>query len=250
MNTYLIAEMAWKEIEAAIAGGKDTVIVPITATEQHGPHLPLNTDEIIGEAVSVAIAAELGNALVAPAIRPGCSDHHLAFAGSLSISPALLENLIFSYCDNLKRYGFRTMVLLPSHGGNFDCVAKTAAALQEKLATEGVNVLALTNRDWYVHSFAEPLYAHGFSFDQVGVHAGAGETSLMMALRPDLVREECFVSGFVGEIDIPKLIAGGVKAVSENGVLGDPMGSTAEMGRGILDYIVKKYAAQIREAII
>jgi creatinine amidohydrolase len=250
MNTYLIAEMTWKEIEAAIAGGKDTIIVPVAAIEQHGPHLPLNTDEIIGEALSVAIAAELGNALVAPTIRPGCSDHHLAFAGSLSVSQALLEKIIRAYCDNLKRYGFKHIVLLPSHGGNFDCVASTGASLSEKYRGEGVNVLALTDRDWYVHSFAEPLYAHGFSFDQVGVHAGAGETSLMMALRPDLVREEYFAAGFVGEIDIPKLIVGGVKAVSENGVLGDPMGSTAEMGRKILDYIVKKYAAQIREAII
>lgn len=249
MNTYCIEDMTWKDIEVAIADGKDTIIVPVAAVEQHGPHLPLNTDAIIGEALSVGVAAELGNALVAPTIRPGCSDHHLAFAGSISVPQALLESIIRSYCDNLKNSGFKNIILLPSHGGNFDCVERAGSMLKAEYYAEGVNVIALIDRAGYINAFAEPLYAYGFSFDQVGVHAGAGETALVLALRSDLVREERFEPGFVGEIDIPKLIAGGVKAVSENGVLGNPLRSTAEMGQEILNYMVTKYVALIRQAI-
>ncbi|MEN6567407.1 MAG: creatininase family protein [Veillonellales bacterium] len=161
---------------------------------------------LIGEALSVGVAAELGSALVASTIRPGCSNHHLSFAGSLSISQKLLEGIIEAYCDNLKNYGFRNIVLLPSHGGNFDCVASIGEKLKTAYKAEGVNVIALADRDGYINAFAEPLYSCRFSFDQVGVHAGAGETALVMALRPELVRGDKFDEGFVGKIDIAKLL--------------------------------------------
>ena len=246
MKTYLIEEMTWPDIEAAIGEGTDTIIIPIASVEQHGLHLPLITDTLIGEAISVGLAVELGNALVAPVIRPGCSDHHLTFAGSLSFSDKLLGDIIESYCFNLKRYGFRNLVLLPCHGGNFDCVARVAARLKIEFDAKGVNVIALTDRDGFLHAFSDPLSSYGFNFDQVGIHAGLGETSMMMALRPDLVREDRFQAGFVGEIDVSSLLKGGVRAVSENGILGDPRGSTAEMGRKILNHMVTTYADLVR----
>lgn len=249
MKTYLMEEMTWPEVEEAIIGGKHTVIIPIAAIEQHGPHLPLNTDVLIGNALSVGVAAALQDALVASAICPGCSEHHLAFAGSLSIPESLLEKIITAYCDNLKNYGFKNIVLLPSHGGNFDAVTRAGKRLKAEYEEKGVNVIALTDRMGYINAFAEPLYPYGFSFDQVGVHAGAGETTIVMALRPDFVREERFEAGFVGKIDIPKLLQEGVKGVSSNGVLGDPRGTNAEMGQKTLNYMVEKYAKLIREQI-
>lgn len=247
MQIYRIEEMTWPDIEAAITGGRNTLIIPIASIEQHGPHLPLITDTLLGEALGERVAAELGDALVAPVIRPGCSDHHLAFAGSLSISEKLLTDMVEAYCTCFSRYGFKHIVLMPTHGGNFSPIAKVGNSLKAEYNEKGINIITLANLEDLIASIAEPLYSYGYSFEQVGGHAGAGETALVMALRPDLVHENRFQEGFVGKLNIPKLLKGSLKEITEIGVLGDPRGSTAEMGHKILASVVMKYTGLIRE---
>src|SRR5689334_17523468 len=100
-----LERMTWPEIGEAIANGNTTAIIVAGSSEQHGPHLPEGTDSMIGEGLAVRLAHKLGNALVAPVIRPGCSDHHLAFPGTVSISEDLLIKTIDAYVDSLRKHG-------------------------------------------------------------------------------------------------------------------------------------------------
>jgi creatinine amidohydrolase len=90
--------MTWLEVKQALEQGYRCIIFALGSIEQHGPHLPLVTDTLIGDALAVRVAEKLGRALVAPTIRPGCSEHHMSFAGSLSISNELLAALTRAYC--------------------------------------------------------------------------------------------------------------------------------------------------------
>ena len=107
LKTVLLEEMTSPQIRAAIDAGYDTAIVCAGAIEQHGRHLPIGMDAMDGKLFAVRIAEELGNALAAPVIRPGCSDHHMAFAGTISISVSLLQDLCRAYCRCLSHHGFK-----------------------------------------------------------------------------------------------------------------------------------------------
>ena len=78
-------EMTWREIQQALRDGTDTVILVAASVEQHGPHLPTGTDTMIGYALAAAVAAKMGNALVAPVIRPALSGHHMDFPGTITL---------------------------------------------------------------------------------------------------------------------------------------------------------------------
>src|SRR5215472_13425183 len=110
-----LERMTWQEIGDAIVDGKTTAIIVAGSSEQHGPHLPEGTDAMIGEGLAVRLAWKLSNALVAPVIRPGCSDHHLAFPGTVSISAETLIQTIDSYIDSLRLHGFRRFFIFSSH---------------------------------------------------------------------------------------------------------------------------------------
>src|SRR5262252_6114671 len=123
MEELFIERLSWPEVEAALAGGRRRAIVCAASTEQHGPHLPEATDALLGAAYAEGLARRLGNALVAPIIRPACSEHHMAFAGSLTIAPRLLMDILDSYLDSLRRHGLERFVVMSSHGGNFPVLA-------------------------------------------------------------------------------------------------------------------------------
>src|SRR5262249_37459418 len=105
----------------------DVLVIALGATEQHGPHLPLGTDALIGDHLARLVADRL-DAFVGPTIRIGFSDHHLEFAGTLSISEQTFSGIITDVVTSAARSGFRRLVLLPTHGGNF---GPLAAALDQ-----------------------------------------------------------------------------------------------------------------------
>jgi creatinine amidohydrolase len=82
-----LAEITWPEVETALDEGRRTAVVTVGSIEQHGPHLPLSTDTLYGDELAARIATRLGDALAAPAIRPGCSGHHMAFPGRSRCRP-------------------------------------------------------------------------------------------------------------------------------------------------------------------
>lgn len=233
-----LERLTWQDIGAAIAGGKTTAILVAASSEQHGPHLPEGTDAMIGEGLAVRLAWRLGNALVAPVIRPGCSDHHLAFPGSISISPDVLLATIDSYLASLRPHGFRQFFVFSSHGGNFPVLAR----MVERGLPADVTIVSDLNA--FAGAMLEPLKAFGRESKTIP-HADASETGEMFVMHPDLVHMDRAETGFTGVVDVEKLLKEGLIGVSPNGVLGDPVGATAEMGQAVISSLLDYLASQV-----
>ncbi len=187
--------------------------VPLGATEQHGPHLPLGTDTVIAAALCERLAEEVDDLLVAPAVPYGSSGEHASFPGTLSIGQNALELLVIELVRSADH--FAGVVLVNGHGGNQEPLRRATRLLR----SEGRHVL-----EW------SP------SGPEDDSHAGATETSAMLRLRPDHVAVTHAEPGNTTPLTelIEPLRTGGVRAVSSNGVLGDPIPATATQGRRIL----------------
>jgi creatinine amidohydrolase len=244
MKTIRMEEMNWPDIRAAREDGFTTVVVAVGSTEQHGPHLPTMTDTRIGDAVANAVALKMGHALQARTIPFGCSEHHLAFGGTISMKPDTLRLIIRDYADSLVRDGFKKIIFLPSHGGNFVPVGQ---AIEEARRTHpGIDITGYTD----LHGFMNVLYAASAEFgigeDESGAHAGENETSFMMALEGGLIAGERMAPGYLGPLgdkELSIIFDKGMPAVTHNGVIGDPRRASAEKGRRYLerlaDFLVK-----------
>jgi mycofactocin system creatininase family protein len=205
------------------------VLVPIGSIEQHGPHLPLDTDTAIATAV-VQRAADLledRNIVVAPPISYGASGEHQGFAGTASIGSRVLHEVVVELTRSLQTWCAQ-VVFVNAHGGN---VAAITGAVSQ-LVNEGHQV------SWV------PC-----ATEQVDAHAGFTETSLMLFLQPWAVRLDLAEAGNtlpLSEI-LRELRAGGVAAVSPNGVLGDPAGASADEGGRILRQMTSEVAMAVRD---
>lgn len=202
----------WAEVGEQAARGA-VLLLPIGSTEQHGPHLPVTTDTDI----AVAIAHEAGRRgdriLVAPALPYGSSGEHRGFPGTLSIGAEATE-LVLLELGRSARLDFVLTVLVSAHGGNAGPLRRAVARLQH----EGHPVVS---------------WSPGWPGD---LHAGRTETSLMLAIAPDRVHLDRAEPGDRRPADAiwTVLRTEGVRAVSANGVLGDPAGASADEGRELL----------------
>ena len=220
-----LADLSWPQAERVRAG---VLVVPVGATEQHGPHLPLSTDTDIAVALAERLAHALGaGAVVAPALAYGSSGEHAGFAGTLSIGREAVEHMLVELGRSASE-SFARVILVSAHGGNAEPVARAV----ERLCAEGREVIALSP---------------GFGGD---AHAGRTETSVMLALCPERVRLAAAEAGTTAPLaDLwPALRERGVRAVSANGVLGDPTGASAEEGRRLLETAIAELAAAMRGA--
>ena len=210
-----LAGATWPEAERDMTGA--VLAVPVGSTEQHGPHLPLSTDTDIAVALVERLAARRHDVVAAPAVAYGSSGEHAGFAGTLSIGREATELLLVELGRSASAT-FAAVVLVSAHGGNRVPVERA----ERRLRAEGRRVLAVFPR-W-----------------PGDAHAGRVETSLMLALHPDRVRRDLAEAGATAPIDelMPRLVAGGVRPVSANGVLGDPAGADAAEGRRLLDRAV------------
>jgi mycofactocin precursor peptide peptidase len=214
-----LADETWPEVEAGAAG---TLLVPLGATEQHGPHLPLGTDTAIAVALAEAAAERMADAVVAPALPYGSSGEHQDFAGTLSIGATATELVLIELARSATET-FPRVLFVNAHGGN---AAPLAAALA-RLRDEGRDVRAWSPR-W-----------------DGDAHAGRIETSLMLALggaQPDLA--EAGNAAPLAQL-IDGLRRDGVRALAPNGVLGDPGGASAVEGRELLAAAVDDLCAAI-----
>jgi creatinine amidohydrolase len=228
MGGIELDRLTWPEVQAELAAGRTTVVVAFGATEQHGPHLPLATDALIGDHLARLVADEL-DAFLAPTVRIGCSEHHLEFPGTISVSESTFSAIVADTVRSLARGGFRRAVLLPTHGGNF---GPLGAALQKLDPAPEIEIKAMTDVNALLAIALLGAERHGVPLGEGGLHAGEWETSMLMAIHPELVHPERGEPGYTGDPQeaVQKLFSAGVHAVSTNGVIGDPARSSAEHG--------------------
>ncbi len=248
LPTELLEEMTWPEVEARIAGGWTTVVVAAGAIEQHGPHLPLLVDAARGDRLALEVARRLGKALVAPTIRVGCSDHHLDFPGTLSLRPDTFRAVCIDYAASLARHGFRTLCFVPSHGGNFAPLAGMLDALRDA-AGPGCEVRAYTDLHGFVALWEKAVRETAPELaERVGGHADIAESSEMLCIRPELVRREDAVAGFVAPFDdavADRIFRDGFRALTPNGVLGDARGMSRSIGERCIARAAEGVAAAL-----
>lgn len=209
---------------AELARAGAVLAVPVGATEQHGPHLPLSQDTDLAVALCHRLAARRPDVVVAPALPYGASGEHEGFAGTLSIGCQALEEVVVELCRSATAT-FGAVVLVSAHGGNALPVSRAC----RRLAGEGRRILAWAPR-W-----------------EGDAHAGRVETSLALALHPeqvDLDRAEAGDRRPLAEL-LPLLRERSVRAVSPNGVLGDPAGASAAEGRRLLDGLARDLCAAV-----
>lgn len=215
-----------------LSGSRPTLLVPLGSTEQHGPHLPLDTDTRIAAAVAAAVAAAGARdgvvelcALVAPAIPYGASGEHQAFPGTISIGTDALGALLIEYVRSAADWAGRVL-FVNGHGGNVEALRAAVPVLR----SEGRDAA------WC-----------GCTVEGADAHAGHTETSVLLHLCPEQVGAHDDVAGncepLVGLM--PRLRAGGVAAVSASGVLGDPSTATAEAGARYLAAMVTDCARRL-----
>lgn len=215
----VLGESVWPDVASA---SRPALVLPLGSTEQHGPHLPLDTDTRIAIAVAREVSVAIGG-LLAPAVAYGASGEHESFPGTVSIGRDALAAVLVEYGRSASAWAGR-VVIVNGHGGNIDAVQDAVG----RLTSEGRDVT-------WVPCAPDP--AAGLPVD---AHAGRAETSLMLHLAPELVRVPAATAGAMAPIAqlLPRLREGGVRAVSPNGVLGDPAGASAEEGRALLDAMV------------
>jgi creatinine amidohydrolase len=254
VKTLLLEEMTWPQIREAIDEGYRTVVVAAGSIEQHGKHLPIGMDTMGGYSMALSIAEGLGKALVAPVIRPGCSDHHMDFPGTISIPADLLKELCRAYCRCLHKHGFETIVLIASHGGNIEPMKEVAGELDEELPCTVVSPVLLP--DPRVEEAMDPVLArYGVTREEGGIHSGFVETSLLLASSyGHLVDMESAECGFVGDVwaRIEEATKDGrfsMADISPVGVLGDPTKASADAGWAIRAAENPVYVEIVREAL-
>ena len=221
-----LADAYWPGIEA---GQRRLLMVPVGSLEQHGPHLPLDTDTRIAVAVARRAIAGVAGAGLAPAIAIGASGEHAGFPGTLSIGTEALASCLIELGRHASAH-WLAVLFVNGHGGNADAVA----AATSRLVFEGRR-------------------AHAWHAGLPGgdAHAGRTETSIMLALAPDTVRLDEAAAGDTRPIPdlMPLLRELGVRAVTGNGVLGDPAGASAAEGLRLLAGLTSALAEVIASAI-
>ncbi|RKD97643.1 creatininase family protein [Halopiger aswanensis] len=237
-----LEELTWPEVETALENGTRTAIVAVGSIEQHGPHLPLGMDTLDGDELAGRIARELGDALAAPTIRPGCSGHHMEFPGTITVPPETLMDVIRSYCRSLDEHGFEYVALVPTHGGNFAPVNTVTPDIGREI---DATVISLADLDEHMRLLNEGLSEAGIEYDQDVIHAGAAETSIVLAIDEGLVRTDALEPGHEGDVSPARLLSEGFKSITENGVLGDPREATAEAGERIVEKVAAAYVDRI-----
>jgi creatinine amidohydrolase/Fe(II)-dependent formamide hydrolase-like protein len=240
-KTVWLEELTWTELRDQLQAGKTTVIIPIGGTEQSGPDVALGKHNARVKVLSQRIAEGLGNTLVAPVIAyvpeggyaPPTS--HMRFPGTITVPDDAFEKTLASAANSFKVHGFRNVVFLGDHGGYLNSVRRVVAQLNKSWS--GSPARAFMPSEYYEASsdgYADTLRKHGFRDDEIGTHAALADTSLQLAVAPQMVRQE--------------RLRNGAKLGAADGVYGgDPRRSTAELGQLGIDAIVTRTIDAIRK---
>jgi creatinine amidohydrolase len=230
------------ELRDAISAGKTTIIIPIGGTEQNGPHMALGKHNVRGKVLAEKIAVQLGNAVIAPMLAyvpegnlsPPTS--HMRWTGTITVSDSAFKGILEGAAQSFKAHGFTDVVFIGEHGGYQTLVKELAMKLNTTWKKDG-KARAHFIAEYYrvtQTAYAQALKANGITDKQIGVHAGAADTSLMLATDESLVRRDRFAQA------LKEGVAGGVT--------GDPTPSTATLGQLGVQIIVEQTVKAIRAA--
>jgi len=245
-----LAQLSFRTIEGLIQEGYTTVIVPLGATEQHGPALPLLVDNEHGLHTALRAAQRLGKTLVGPVVTLGYSPEHAAFAGTVSVSKETLKGMLHDIAESHARSGFKLVYFWPAHGGNGPVLNEVLPTLESRWP--GCRVSGLRDVGRYVRDTWDKVpLERGIPLSQSGSHAGEFETSMMLAMRPELVEMEKAEAGNPAPFDTigEAMMSEGMEAISPNGVLGDQRGADAARGNFYLDTLAEYLAAEVRKEL-
>ena len=236
------SSMTWPEILETIEGGCDAVILPLGATEQHGPHLGTGMDSVLAEKLCAVVAEKTG-VPVLPTLSYGCSiGHSHRWPGTLAISPTTMIAVICDLGDWLYRAGVRRIFLVNCHLGN---VASVRC---------GLDTLRCRYDDLMIAHFNDgdltTMIAAAFSSDGDDWHANAAETSLMLFLAPELIRSE-----LIQDVDDPDrtdacVFLHPVNRTSKNGVTGRPSEASKLVGERLFGHLVEALVSKIQQGLI
>lgn len=251
-DLLLMEEMTWPNWQDKVAAGAP-VLLPIGSTEQHGPHLPLGTDVFIPRAICTAIAPALG-AIVAPAIAYGYkslpkSGGGQAFPGTTSLDAHTLSLVVRDIICDLGRHGARRVATLNGHYENSWPVIEGLDLAQRELRRDGIHDVVLVRielGDFIQRSTLDRIFPEGFPGVELE-HASLMETSVMMNLRPDLVRMDLIPSDGPAKFPLYDRLPFPVERIPPSGVLADARKSRLEAGEWILDDITTLVTGAIRD---
>jgi creatinine amidohydrolase len=234
----LLAELGWPDVQEYL-GHDDRLILVVGSTEQHGRHMTFASDTWQPWEIAQRLSERTG-VLLAPPVNYGMSLHHLGFPGSLSLRPQTLSSIIVDLLESAYQHGFRRILILNGHGGN---TAPIQVAMIEALnELPGLEVRA--EAWWRVPEVSAAFEEAGI---QAPAHADAGETSVVMAIRPDVVRLER--AAFSPESPRPSFLTRRVfQEHFPHGVIGaDPRQASAEVGEQVIAAAVQRYERLLEE---
>lgn len=208
-----LGDLTWPDLD----GRRPVLIIPVGSVEQHGPHLPLDTDTRIAAAIAIAASRRRVDTVLGPSIAIGASGEHADFPGTLSIGTDALTTMLVELVRSAD--AFAGTVFVNGHGGNTDAL-RAAVAI--------------------AHHEGRIARAWSPSIPDGDAHAGRTETSLLLAIDPTSVRLDAMAPGTTTPITelLDRLRTEGVRSVAPNGVLGDPTAADAAEGSAILEDLV------------
>jgi creatinine amidohydrolase len=223
---FLLAELGWPDVEEYLQRD-DRLLLVVGSTEQHGRHMAFASDTWQPWEIAQRLSERTG-VLLAPALNYGMSLHHLGFPGSLSLRPHTLSSAMADLLESAYGHGFRRILILNGHGGNTVPIRMAMAETLNELPGLQVQV-----GDWWVNAEVEAVFGHG--------HADASETSVVMAIRPDVVRLDR--AAYSPESLRPTFLTRQVFLEHfPHGVIGtDPHRASAEVGEQALAAAVRVY---------
>ncbi len=237
----MMSEVEWSRLKApelrALAKANAFIIVPVGSTEQHGPHLPTQVDSLlVGEIARRAaiLASNTTSTLITPTVWSGLAEHHMSLGATFSLDFPTFFALLRCICRSLVRHGFRNILLLNGHGGN---IAALTVVVNE-LAVELDAPIATTSY-WLL---AQPAFANILEMQENVRHACEAETSMVLALKPELVDMSLAAEAVGPTAPEMRDIAGtqaahrwqSFKSRTTHGAIGDPSTASAEKGERLL----------------